>query len=163
MAKFQITVRSDGGVRSLFMEGQRLTADELLIDAERRWAQEDGSELMVMHEFELEGDPSLLLWEAAKGRFEAFWAGYDAPRLPNDWRGCPVHDGDYHDRAHVVSMGDLHSHEPVAVALGSRLEIEALREDLKRAGDGLCGLWLDEVPVLDIEGVRRDFINYGKG
>lgn len=161
MTTFLITSHANGGVRGLTMKGQRLGDGEEMIEFERRFALDCGTELVVMHEFEVPtqavigGGPSVLDWDEAKRVADAFWAGHDAPRLPNDWRGCPIHNGDYHDRINVVSMGDLHSHEPSGVVLGTREQIEELRVELKGQP-----FWLDEVAVMTPDGVREDLISY---
>lgn len=166
MTTFLITSHVDGGVRGLTMKGQKLGDAGDMIEFERRFAQDCGTDLVVMHEFEVPTQatsgpgPSLLDWDEAKRVAEAFWAGHDAPRLKGGRRGCPVHQGSLHERVHVASSGDMSDHAPCALVLGSANEIVELTGILKNQPDR--GLWLEEVPLATAQEFIDSFVNYGR-
>lgn len=87
MTAFLITSHANGCRRGLTMKGQRLGDGEDLLEFERQFARYCGTELVVMHEFEVPTQaangpgPSLPDWDEANRIADAFWAGYDAAGL----------------------------------------------------------------------------------
>jgi hypothetical protein len=106
MTRFVITSHADGGCRSITIKDQPMGDGKTLqLDFERELARELKTELVVMHEFELEGEATVCQWSEAVRVFEAYWAGHDAPRLRDDWRGCPWHSGELHAAADALPRG----------------------------------------------------------
>lgn len=93
MTWFQITSHRDDRVRGLMIKGQMLVDGRTtILEYEQDFARSCGTELVVMHEFEVKVDSDdrptwLVRLDEAKRISDAFWMGYDACREGRLWKG----------------------------------------------------------------------------
>ncbi len=160
MTVFQITSHADGGCRGLSIKGHEAFPGKPLLEHEREFAQASGTELVLMTEFEVPGGPCHLQWDVAKQLAEMFWRGYDADRLRDDWRGCPVHNGDLHGEIRVVidrSTIDVGAMSDSAVAVIADPDHEAVVQ-LESRIERSPGYYLEQVPVMTARQVLTEII-----
>lgn len=128
---FQIWQHADGTCRSLTSK-----TSDASIEFDRQFARMQGTENVLMDEFEVTIPDNLSVseamrrsaeWHVAKNRAAAFWAGYDARGVEPVLEQIEVHQG-------MFDSSDRYTHEAAALDRKAAQAIQPLFDEAMRAG-----------------------------